>query len=118
MGPVRYITLFALMLTLFGHVCFAQMNVLSEEELDEFVAEEGVCDIRLPDTCNTDNDVEEIRSMTDKNKTIFTNDSLPNQIQTIDTSHVFQADYGRLGADPNQLPSQNYYYPNYNNGYN
>lgn len=32
----------------------ADMALLSEEELGDFVAEEGVCDFRLPDACNTD----------------------------------------------------------------
>lgn len=40
--------------TLGAGLCQADMTALSEDEMGEFVGQEGICDIRLPETCNTD----------------------------------------------------------------
>lgn len=78
-----------------SHSCLADMAILTEEELGDFVAEEGVCDIRLPDTCNTDPVVMATRSMGNENvnQTLMSaraNADLANAIRTgqINTSDM------------------------------
>lgn len=55
------------LLVVFSSFCSADLAMLSEEELGEFVAEEGVCDIRLPDTCNTDPELMKTMTMGKQN---------------------------------------------------
>lgn len=111
MGRIQTIACLVMLMMLVGQTCLAQLSSLSEDEMGEFVAQEGVCDIRLPDSCNTDPEIEETRSIANTKKTIVTDDSLKTQIHIIDQSHIFEADYGRLGDGMTPAPADNFYYP-------
>lgn len=72
MGYLAKICMWALILIgLSTTFCSAGMVSLSESEMEEFVAQEGICDIMLPETCVTDNELAE--TMDKKNEKMDTN---------------------------------------------
>jgi len=67
------------------------MTALSEDQLDKLIAEQGICDLNLPDTCNTDPDVEKTLSMVKTSPKGPGNVSAVDPALSINTSHVFAA---------------------------
>lgn len=52
-------------------LCHAGMATLSEDEMGEVVAQEGICDVRIPETCVTDTEL--AQTMAKKTETIEIN---------------------------------------------
>ena len=86
MRCARRIIIPVVLFFLIGLTCYAEKNLLTEEEMGDFVAEEGVCDIRLPDTCYTDPEAEETHSLVNLDKTILPESTLPTHIEDINIS--------------------------------
>ncbi len=67
----NFVLLFILLITFCGY-CFAEVEIISDNELGDFIATEGVCNIKVVEGCNTSSELKLVMGL---NKTKI---DLPN----------------------------------------